>query len=144
MITEGIHRRRRERVDGVGADQLLDVEDVAVGRVFRPRARPQQTLGLRAGPLREILPASAAKERLIVLVGKLGAGDGDLAAQSFEGGPLLGRRRALQAFGNRLIHHRVDPAEEEAGDAGDSGDIAAFGGARLEALDIGSGDRLIG
>ena len=40
VIAEGIQRCRRDRVDGIGRDQLFDIEYVAVARVLGPGARP--------------------------------------------------------------------------------------------------------
>ena len=44
VVAERGERLGRHRVDRVGADQLLDVEDVAVVRVLRAGARPQHAL----------------------------------------------------------------------------------------------------
>ena len=40
VIAERIHRRRRHRVDRIRADQLLDIQHVAVGRVLGAGAGP--------------------------------------------------------------------------------------------------------
>ena len=89
VVAEGIHGRRRHGVDRVGADQLLDVEDVAIGRVLGAGAGPEQPLRPRALG-REPLPAGAGEEALVALVGELGVGDRDLAAQALERGAKLG------------------------------------------------------
>ena len=61
VIAKRFEGRGGNRVDGIGADQLFDVKNVAVGRVFRARAGPQQTLGL--GPVSgQRLPAPSAEE----------------------------------------------------------------------------------
>ena len=49
VIDEGIQGGGRQGVDGVRPDQLLDVEDVAVGLVLGAGRGPQQPLRLRAG-----------------------------------------------------------------------------------------------
>jgi len=46
MIAERIQRRRRHRVDGVLADQFLDIEHVAVFLVLGAGRGPQQPLRL--------------------------------------------------------------------------------------------------
>ena len=56
VIAEGIEGGRRNRVDGVGADQLFDVEHVAIVGILGAGAGPQQALRLRALG-RESLPA---------------------------------------------------------------------------------------
>ena len=48
VIAERIHRRRRNGVDRVGSDQLLDIEHVAVVLVLGAGARPKQPLHPRA------------------------------------------------------------------------------------------------
>ena len=56
VVLEGRRSSPRHRVDRVGADQLLDVERVAVGRVLGRRSTP--TAPLRRGALgRQVLPA---------------------------------------------------------------------------------------
>ena len=63
-------RLGRHRVHGVGADQLLDVEHVAVGRVLGRGRGPERPLHARA--LRgERLPARPGERLLEVLVGEL-------------------------------------------------------------------------
>ena len=48
VIAEGVKRGRRDGVDGVGADQFFDVDDVAVILIFGAGAGPENTLRLRA------------------------------------------------------------------------------------------------
>ena len=80
MIAERIHRRGRNGVDRVGSDQLLDIEYVAVVFVLRSGACPKQPLHPRAlGP--QLLPTRAGEKPLVALIGKLGIGDRDLAAE---------------------------------------------------------------
>ena len=78
MVAVGVHRRRRHGIDGIPADQLVDIEDVAVGLVLRPGARPQEPLSLCA-LLSKPLPALAGVDLLVALVGELGIGNRDLA-----------------------------------------------------------------
>ena len=98
--------------------------------------------GLRPGG-GERLPARTGEQAEILLVGDLGAGDGDLAAQALE--RRLVRAGALgQAFVDGLVDHAVDPAEEEAGDAVHPGDVAPTRLQRLQAGDVGLGHLEIG
>ena len=62
MVAEGVHGLRRHGVDGVGADQFLDIEHVAVGGVLGAGAGPEQPLRMRAARL-QLLPAFAAEQR---------------------------------------------------------------------------------
>ena len=64
MILERLDRLERHRVHRVGADQLLDVEHVAVRRILRRRRRPQAPLVARA-LAGEVLPPRPG-ERLLV------------------------------------------------------------------------------
>ena len=48
VIAKRVERGGRNRIDRVGADEFLDVHDVAIGRIFRAGAGPQQALRLRA------------------------------------------------------------------------------------------------
>ena len=83
VIAERGEGVRRHRVHGVGADQLLDVEDVRVARVLGARARPEDPL--RPGALlSERLPSRAGEDRLVALVRQLGVGDRDLAPEALE------------------------------------------------------------
>ena len=139
VVAERVERRRRHGVDGVGTDQLLDVEHVAVVLVLGAGRRPQQPLRLCALG-RKLVPARAGKQALVVLVGQLGVGDGDLALQRREAllfGRVVGPRDLLVEL---LVDRAVDAADEEAGDAGDARGIAAGLDEFFEAREIGFGD----
>ena len=74
VILERGDRLRRHRVHRVGADQLLDVDHVAVVRVLRRRRGPEAALRARA--LRgQPLPALAAEPLLVEPVRELRVGD---------------------------------------------------------------------
>ena len=136
MVAKSGHGLGRHGVHGVGANQLFDIKDVAVFRALGPRARPQQPLGASA-PLRKLLPARAGESAQIVAVRQLRVGDRHFAAEA-------GERRArsrilglLEPLGDRLVDGRIDPADEEAGDAGHAVERPARGGERFEAAQIG-------
>ena len=84
VVAEGVEGRRRHGADGLGADQLVDVEGVGVLRVLGADRRPER----RAGPSRPWpssgVPLGAAEDLLEDRVGVLGVGDRDLAEQRFE------------------------------------------------------------
>src|SRR5262249_25586814 len=48
MVAKCVEGGQWYGVDGVGADQLLDIENIAVGLVLRASARPEQALWLRS------------------------------------------------------------------------------------------------
>ena len=131
VVAVGVHGGGRHGVDGVAADQLLHIERVGVGLVLHAGAGPQQALRHRAGGGQR-LPALAAGQLDIVLVGQLGIGDGDLAAQALE--VLHIGAADLHAVVDLLVDLAVDAADEEAGDAGDPADVAAL---RLEVFQPG-------
>ncbi len=59
VIAEGFERRRRHGIDGVGPDQLLDVEHVAIGRILWCWCWPTA----RAASARPWPPASSSAGR---------------------------------------------------------------------------------
>src|SRR5260370_12201378 len=105
-------------------------------------AGPKQALSL--GALRgESLPARAAKEFLILLVGELGVGGGDGAVEAFEKNFGVAGSSFQQSV-NLGVNKTVNAADEEAGDAGDMVDRLALGGAGFEGGDVGFGNFLVG
>src|SRR5690606_24650764 len=70
VIAKGVECGRRNGVDRIWPDQLLDIDDIAIARILGARARPEYALRLRS-LLREPLPARAAEA---LLVGRAGAG----------------------------------------------------------------------
>jgi len=138
MITMRIHRRRRHRVDRVGADQLIDIEDVAVGLVLGPGTRPQEPLCLRA-LLRKALPAFVSVDLFVELIGELGIGDRHLALEPLQP-RLLGRVGGCgDLFIELIVDQRVDAADEKARHAGNLMRVAALLGESLEPGNIGLG-----
>ena len=117
VLAECIHRRRRDGVHGVAADQRLDIHRVLVGRAFGAGGRPQQTLSLRARR-GQTLPARSGEERLVANVGEFSVGDCCLAAQSV-------RHLFVAELVQPLVDRNIDAADEDAGDAGNLGDVAA-------------------
>ena len=117
VIAECIHRRRRDGVHGVAADERLDIHRVLVGRVFGAGGRPEQALRLRARR-GQTLPARSGEQRLVASVGEFGVGDCRLAAQSI-------RQPFVAELVQPLVDRNVDAADEDAGDAADLGDVAA-------------------
>jgi hypothetical protein len=140
---EGVECRRRDRVDRVGADQLLDIERVAVGRILRAGARPEQPLRLRASGGQR-LPARRRDDRLVPLVGELRIRNRNLTLQAPQpltrGGARGRRQRRVDVLGDG----GVDAAHEEAGDAGDPRHITAGRGVLLQAGEIRLGHRVVG
>ena len=113
MVAECIERCRRHGVDGVGADQFLDIQHVAVVLVLGAGGGPQQAL--RLGALgRELLPARAGEQALVVLIGQLGVGDGDLALQRAQPLLLAGVVGPCDLVVELLVDRAIDAADEEA------------------------------
>ncbi len=139
VVAVGIHRRRRHRVDGVRADQLVDIENVAVGLVLGSGARPQQALRLGA-LLRQPLPALVRIYFSIELIGELGVGDRDFALQLLQlclGGRIGGCGDLLVEL---VIDQGVDAADEEARHAGHLVRVAALFGESLEPGNVSLGN----
>ena len=136
VVAERIHGRDRHGVDGVGPDQLLDIEHVAIGLVLGAGGGPQQPL--RLGAFRgQRLPARAVEQPLVALIGELGVGDGDLALERLEARFLVRIVGLRDLLVEQFVDRGVDAADEEARHAGDLRNVAALGGQRLEAGQIG-------
>src|ERR671931_971536 len=79
VVLEGLDRLFRHRVHGLGADELLDVHHVSIGRVLRGGRGPEAPLRRRAGAgAGELFPAAAREDPLVPLVGELRDGDREL------------------------------------------------------------------
>ncbi len=83
VVAEGVHGLGRHGVDRAWSDQGFDVEHVGIVGVLGPGGGPEQPLGRRAGR-RQRHPSRSGDQRLIALVGDLGASDGDLATHRSE------------------------------------------------------------
>ena len=108
--------RRRDRVDGIGPDQLFDVDDVAIGGFFTPvLAHSRRCVWAPRA-------ASASQRRR----GRAPGSAGRRAwrwrwppcRSAHAGEPASRMRRCLQACRDQRIDGGVDPADEEAGHAG--------------------------
>ena len=144
VVAKRLEGRGRDRVDGIGPDQLLDVDHVAVVGVLGPRAGPEQPLrlGALAG---QGLPAPPAEELLVALIGELGVGNRDLAESSRAVG--LSRSHSVPACSraaDERIDRSIDPADEKTGDAGNPLQVAAAGGIGLQARNVGFCHPLVG
>src|SRR5690348_18442030 len=80
VILERLKGRLGKGRDRIGADQLLDVADVAVSRILRRRRCPERPLREGATPAKR-LSARAAERSLEVTVSQLCARDSQLTAQ---------------------------------------------------------------
>ena len=142
MVPEGVERRGRHSVDGIGTDEFLDVHHVAVGGILGTRAGPQDPLCLRT-LIGQGLPARAMEHVLIELIRLLGIGDGHLAQQAAQQGSFTGPGGGLEPLAEQGVDRRVDAADEEAGHAGHMAQVAALRGAFLEPGDIGAHHLLV-
>ena len=142
VIAEGRESRWRHRVDGVGPDQLLDVDYVAIAGVLRSRAGPQEPLRLRAA-LGQRAPARSAEQLPIPLEGELRVRDGDRTAERLQQRPLPRLAGLRQPDVERGVDGGIDAADEEARHAGDARGIAAARDERLETFDVRLGGALV-
>ena len=127
VVPEGRERGGGHGVHRARARQLLHVEHVRQRGVFCARAGPQEPLRPRARGLQR-LPAGAREDLAKDRVRHLGVGDRHLVPQP--------RRRAACRVEPR-VHRHVDPADEEARDAGDAARVAALADQRLQPADVG-------
>ncbi len=129
MVLEGEDRLLGHRVDGVRADQLVDVQRVRVGRVLGRGGSPQDPLG--SGALGgQVLPPGAAEGLEVVGVGEPRVGDRELALQALVGAHLL----------QAAVRLGVDARHEEARHRGHRRGVAALGHEPLEAAQVALGD----
>ena len=143
VIPERCQGRGRDRVHRVRPDQLLDVDHVAIAGVLRSRTGPQQALRLRAAR-GQGAPPWAAEQLLITLEGEPGVGDGHFAPQRLEQPLLAGVGGVRQPGVDLGLDRRIDPADEEAGHAGDPCRIAATRDQRFEPGDVRLRNALVG
>src|SRR5204863_4789378 len=116
-------------------DQLLHIEDVAVGRVLHAGAGPQQALHL--GSLRsQLFPARTGKLPFVALIGELGVGDCDFAAKLSKYLPLTGRK-LIGSRVDELVDSGIDATDKETGNAGDLTRVTAPGNHAFEPGQVG-------
>src|SRR6266545_3924439 len=128
VVLEGPDRLLGHRVHRLGADELLDVEDVRVGGILRRGRGPEAALGPR--PLRaEEFPALAREGLLVALVRELGIGDGELPLEVVVAAELV---QAAVGLG-------IDTGDEEARNRGHRAGVAAGGDEPLEPAQVGLG-----
>ena len=131
VVLERLQGALRQGVDGVGPDQVVDVQRVGVVGVLGRRRCPQRPLHPGAAVGQPFPPRSGvglAEE----LVGELGLGDRGSTAQRER---LVGADR-LQTS----VDLGVDPADEERRHAVDGGEIFAAVGEGLQAREVGLED----
>ena len=80
MVAVSLEGLRRERVDGEGGCQRLDVIDVGEPRVLGAGRRPERALRTGTGPAQSI-PSGGGQGSLEEVVGQAGVGNGDLALE---------------------------------------------------------------
>ena len=142
MVAERIHGRDRHGVDGVGPDQLVDIEHVAIGFVLGAGRSPQQPLRFCAFRGQR-LPARAVEQPLVALIGELGIGDGDLALERIEARFLVRIVGLRDLFVEQLVDRGIDAADKETRHAGDLRNVATLGGQHLKAGQIGFDNLLV-
>ena len=125
VLAERGQRRGRDRVHGVGADELFDVVGVRIARVLGRGAGPQAPLAARAG-FAQLVPARTGKELLVALIGHLRVGDGRLAQQLVQRPLLLRILRLAGLLGQDLVDLGVHAADEKARHAGHLAEVAAI------------------
>ena len=131
VLQEAVQGGGRHGVDGIGRDERLDVEYVAVGGVLGAGAGPQGPLHPRALGLQR-LPSVSGGGLLEIAVGEGGVGDSCLAQQVRQ--LLLARLHT----GLKLpVHGDVHAADEEGGDGGHAAQVAAVGREPLQPRNIG-------
>ena len=131
VVAEGLERLGRHRVDGVGADQLLDVHHVAVGRVLGRGRGPERPL-LASRPRRrarsQLGPAKASWK---CVVGEPGVRDRRACPASSRRARARRAARRPRCRGARRRTRRPSCTCDE---------VAAVGGEAREPALVGGGD----
>jgi len=112
VLSKSVHRGWRHGVDGVRADQLLNIEHIAVFRILGSGACPKQSL--RLGALRaQRLPARPGEKPFIALIGELGVGNRHFAMSACEGETLRIVGSLAQPCPEELVNGCVDATDKE-------------------------------
>ncbi len=139
VIAEGGECRGRKRVDGVRADQVFDVEHVAVVRILRAGARPERALN--ASALRfQFREAFARKDLFEPLVLHLRVRNRGFAEKAGESGLFVFVLRPADAEFELAINGGIDAADEDAGDRRHVVNRLSCGGALFQSSDVRLGD----
>src|SRR5207247_3107129 len=109
VIAKGGERAGRPGIHRVRADQLLDVQHVAIPGILRSGRCPEQPLSARAEGF-ELLELQAGKELAKSLVHELGVGDGGGAAERLLSSPDLRIARRRGQTVQLLVDRSVDAA----------------------------------
>src|SRR5689334_16537066 len=83
MVAEVLDGFQRHSIDGIGADEFLSVEHVAVCRIFCAGAGPEWTLYMRTTML-ERLEARCVEEAFELLIDEAGVSNSGPALEGFE------------------------------------------------------------
>src|SRR5439155_18292634 len=83
VVTKGIECGRRNGIDRVGPDHLLNIKNVGISRIFRAGTGPKHALCLSAYRA-ELVPLRAGEDIQIALVSKFAVRNGDFAWQTLE------------------------------------------------------------
>ena len=123
VIAECVQRGGRDGVDGFGTDQVVNVDGVGIGGIFRARGSPQRTLHAGAAQF-ERLPAACGENGRKRFIGKLGVGDGGLAAQG-------------RALGKFRVNLGINTRDEERGHRCNVVNWVSRGEPVFEAVEVG-------
>src|ERR1041385_7951233 len=132
VIAVGIEGRRRNRVDSIRTNQLLDVHDIRVHGIVGAGAGPEHALGV-SSLSSQFLPTVGAENSQIALICQLAVGNGDFSLDTLQCGLLLRTFRRFKFSFNNLVDRRIDTADEETSDACHFAYITAGGRKLLEA-----------
>ena len=100
MIAEGIERGGRNSVDSIGADQVININGIGIGGIFRASGCPQRTLHARAETRFERCKTRGCKNGFKCIIGKFCICNGGFAAQR-------------RIFGKARINFGIDTRDKE-------------------------------
>src|SRR4029434_9530635 len=132
MILEGIERLRRQCIDRVSTDEVLNIKNIRIGGILGACTGPERPLNASASLAQGDKPL-ALKNLEEAVVNHLGIRNSDLAEQR-----LRLRLRGCESL-EGTIHHGVHPTDEERGNRSDLRRI----GTAPEAANVGPRHSLI-
>jgi hypothetical protein len=142
VIGKGIDGLVRHGIDGVRADERLDVTHIVVEGILGARAGPEGAL--HAGPLLlKRPPALAAEEPLKGLVRQLGIGNRRRPQELLGTWLLTATRTRPDTMPEQLVHQHIDAAQEKAGDRGHMLQRLALSRAPFQGCDVCLSYRLV-
>ena len=143
MIPKCLKSGWRHCVHRIGADELLAIKHIAVIWILGARARPQNSLALRA-LVCECLPAFTVENLFIPLIGKPSVGIGNFTHDAPQECTFARAGGGLEPSCCNGVDFCVNAADKKTGDAGDSAHVDALSRCLFQPRNVGRRHTLVG